>query len=290
MALARTSSTWYDGLITVPRTFPSRAPRPLNLIAIVCRSEESGRAGRSIAHLGSLSSGLSNKPQRRARALALSSGSAMELFFARRSSSRQQGQSGLGGLDRRWETALELASGQGPRSCACAPRQTRHVDQVRDQVEPREGPQLPPVRPQQLLLQSMPPQQPAGGAPAAGAGRAARAAADTPARLLLLLFSLRRSRPWVLCSLHNGIVQLWDYRMGTLIDRFDEHDGASPPQQPSVRRFGACAQHCRWSSVLCSHCPATRVQVPCVACISTSSSRCSCLAAMTTRSRCVWPR
>lgn len=34
-----------------------------------------------------------------------------------------------------------------------------------------------------------------------------------------------RSRPWVLCSLHNGIVQLWDYRMGTLIDRFDEHDG-----------------------------------------------------------------
>ena len=33
------------------------------------------------------------------------------------------------------------------------------------------------------------------------------------------------SRPWVLASLHNGVVQLWDFRMGTLIDRFDEHDG-----------------------------------------------------------------
>ena len=41
---------------------------------------------------------------------------------------------------------------------------------------------------------------------------------------------VHRSRPWVLCSLHNGIVQLWDYRMGTLIDRFDEHDGARPRQ------------------------------------------------------------
>ena len=44
--------------------------------------------------------------------------------------------------------------------------------------------------------------------------------------------SFHPSRPWVLCSLHNGIVQLWDYRMGTLIDRFDEHDGAPPPAQP----------------------------------------------------------
>ena len=33
------------------------------------------------------------------------------------------------------------------------------------------------------------------------------------------------SRPWVLASLHNGVVQLWDYRMGTLLERFDEHDG-----------------------------------------------------------------
>ncbi|RUS90316.1 hypothetical protein EGW08_001914 [Elysia chlorotica] len=32
-------------------------------------------------------------------------------------------------------------------------------------------------------------------------------------------------RPWVLASLHNGVVQLWDYRMCTLIDKFDEHEG-----------------------------------------------------------------
>ena len=32
-------------------------------------------------------------------------------------------------------------------------------------------------------------------------------------------------RPWVLTSLHNGVIQLWDYRMCTLIEKFDEHDG-----------------------------------------------------------------
>ncbi|KAF9296814.1 40S ribosomal protein S29, partial [Mortierella antarctica] len=31
-------------------------------------------------------------------------------------------------------------------------------------------------------------------------------------------------RPWILAALHNGSVQLWDYRMGTLLERFDEHD------------------------------------------------------------------
>ena len=45
------------------------------------------------------------------------------------------------------------------------------------------------------------------------------------------------SRPWILCSLHNGVIQLWDYRMGTLIDRFDEHDGALalPPKRATPR-------------------------------------------------------
>ncbi|KAJ9057030.1 hypothetical protein DSO57_1026341 [Entomophthora muscae] len=32
-------------------------------------------------------------------------------------------------------------------------------------------------------------------------------------------------RPWVLASLHNGAIQLWDYRMGTLIHTFEEHEG-----------------------------------------------------------------
>lgn len=33
------------------------------------------------------------------------------------------------------------------------------------------------------------------------------------------------TRPWILVSLHSSTIQLWDYRMGTLIDRFEEHDG-----------------------------------------------------------------
>ena len=37
--------------------------------------------------------------------------------------------------------------------------------------------------------------------------------------------SLTLSRPWILVSLHSSTIQLWDYRMGTLIDRFEEHDG-----------------------------------------------------------------
>jgi coatomer protein complex subunit alpha (xenin) len=30
---------------------------------------------------------------------------------------------------------------------------------------------------------------------------------------------------WILCSLHNGTIQLWDYRIGSLIDKFEEHEG-----------------------------------------------------------------
>ena len=33
------------------------------------------------------------------------------------------------------------------------------------------------------------------------------------------------TRPWVLSSLHNGMIHLLDYQMGTVIDQFDEHDG-----------------------------------------------------------------
>eukprot|EP00929_Paragymnodinium_shiwhaense_P101409 TRINITY_DN644_c0_g2_i1.p1 TRINITY_DN644_c0_g2~~TRINITY_DN644_c0_g2_i1.p1 ORF type:complete len:1222 (+),score=326.60 TRINITY_DN644_c0_g2_i1:199-3864(+) len=30
---------------------------------------------------------------------------------------------------------------------------------------------------------------------------------------------------WILSSLHNGQIQLWDYRIGSLIDKFEEHEG-----------------------------------------------------------------
>lgn len=37
--------------------------------------------------------------------------------------------------------------------------------------------------------------------------------------------SFHPKRPWVLASLHNGVIQLWDYRMCTLLEKFDEHEG-----------------------------------------------------------------
>lgn len=37
--------------------------------------------------------------------------------------------------------------------------------------------------------------------------------------------SFHPTRPWVLASLHSGLIQLWDYRMCVLIDKYDEHDG-----------------------------------------------------------------
>lgn len=37
--------------------------------------------------------------------------------------------------------------------------------------------------------------------------------------------SFHPKRPWILASLHDGSIQLWDYRMEVMIDRFDEHIG-----------------------------------------------------------------
>jgi coatomer protein complex subunit alpha (xenin) len=30
---------------------------------------------------------------------------------------------------------------------------------------------------------------------------------------------------WVLAGLHNGAIQLWDYRIGSLMEKFEEHEG-----------------------------------------------------------------
>lgn len=39
-------------------------------------------------------------------------------------------------------------------------------------------------------------------------------------------------QPLLAASLHNGTIQLWNYQMGTLVDRFDEHDGELFPPFP----------------------------------------------------------
>ncbi|ORZ39222.1 coatomer WD associated region-domain-containing protein [Catenaria anguillulae PL171] len=44
-------------------------------------------------------------------------------------------------------------------------------------------------------------------------------------------------RPWILASLHNGSIQWWDYRMGTLLDRFDEHEVRAVAFHPSQPLF-----------------------------------------------------
>ncbi|KAJ3014266.1 UNVERIFIED_CONTAM: hypothetical protein HDU68_000356 [Siphonaria sp. JEL0065] len=49
--------------------------------------------------------------------------------------------------------------------------------------------------------------------------------------------SFHPKRPWILSGLHNGSLQLWDYKIGTQVDRFDEHEGpvrgvAFHPTQP----------------------------------------------------------
>ena len=33
------------------------------------------------------------------------------------------------------------------------------------------------------------------------------------------------TQPLLAATLHNGSVQLWNYRMGVLVDRFEEHEG-----------------------------------------------------------------
>lgn len=42
---------------------------------------------------------------------------------------------------------------------------------------------------------------------------------------LLQGLAFHHKRPWVLCSLYSGLIQLWDYRSCTLIETFDDHEG-----------------------------------------------------------------
>lgn len=37
------------------------------------------------------------------------------------------------------------------------------------------------------------------------------------------------TQPLLAAALHNGSVQLWNYRMGVLVDRFEEHEGNPLP-------------------------------------------------------------
>jgi hypothetical protein len=105
--------------------------------------------------------------------------------------------------------------------------------------------------------------------------------------------SFHPRRPWILASLHSGVIQLWDFRMGTLIDRFDEHDGpvrgvhfhrsqplfvsggALPSPHEAGCRVGALGGPC-----LTRRLPLTRVQA------TTTRSRCGTTSCVAVSSRC----
>jgi len=37
--------------------------------------------------------------------------------------------------------------------------------------------------------------------------------------------SFHKYRPWILASLHNGSIHLFDYRAQVLLDKFEDHNG-----------------------------------------------------------------
>ena len=37
--------------------------------------------------------------------------------------------------------------------------------------------------------------------------------------------SFHKFRPWILASLHNGSINLFDYRAKCLVEKFEDHDG-----------------------------------------------------------------
>lgn len=54
--------------------------------------------------------------------------------------------------------------------------------------------------------------------------------------------SFHAKRPWILAALHSGTIQLWDYKLGTLVDKFEEHEGPFTSQRPcSQRQFSSIA-------------------------------------------------
>jgi hypothetical protein len=83
-------------------------------------------------------------------------------------------------------------------------------------------------------------------------------------------------QPLLAASLHNGTIQLWNYQMGTLVDRYDEHDGACRTACVPSPRLHETHRSCH---VL--HHP----QVPSVVSPSTQPSPSSYPVVTTTRSR-----
>lgn len=37
--------------------------------------------------------------------------------------------------------------------------------------------------------------------------------------------SFHPSRPWLAACLHNGLIQIWDYKLGIKVDTLEDHEG-----------------------------------------------------------------
>jgi coatomer subunit alpha len=51
--------------------------------------------------------------------------------------------------------------------------------------------------------------------------------------------SFHKFRPWILASLHNGSIHLFDYRAQVLIEKFEDHNGKPPLSSNSQNRSRA---------------------------------------------------
>jgi len=56
------------------------------------------------------------------------------------------------------------------------------------------------------------------------------------------------TQPLLAAALHNGSVQLWNYRMGVLVDRFEEHEGTSIDEVKEDNLLTLLRRTCSWRS------------------------------------------
>ena len=51
--------------------------------------------------------------------------------------------------------------------------------------------------------------------------------------------ALHPTLPWLLAAHHNGSVQIYDYRMGMVVDKYEEHKG-------KIKRFNRQLSNCMY--------------------------------------------
>lgn len=65
--------------------------------------------------------------------------------------------------------------------------------------------------------------------------------------------SFHPTRPWILAGVYSGEIQLWDYRLGTIIEKFIEHEGIFSLTQETGEYYRPCKK-CVFPSQSASFC------------------------------------